>query len=213
MQWARLKSEAGINNALDQRPDGRLKCEDTSFGFGGNFGALFEIDERTRVGITYRSRVDQSFNDVPSFGHLGPTLQGALQGAGVLGKNLGIDDSMPQEVMLSGFRQVTDDLALMAHFGWQDWSHFGRYSVSLASVPPRVLAANAGFKDTFHGAVGAHYRLGTPTLLQMGFAYDSSALSESNRGPALPIDRQLRSPSVCCTTSPTSTGSASPTST
>ena len=61
-----------------------------------------------------------------------------------------------------------------------------------ASAPPRTVAVDAGFDDTFHGAIGAHYRLGKPTLLQLGFAYDSSALSESNRGPALPVDQQLR---------------------
>jgi long-chain fatty acid transport protein len=192
VQWAKLKSEAAINNALDQLPDGRLKYDDTNFGFGGNVGALFEINERARVGLTYRSQVDQSFDDVPSFAQLGPTLQAGLQRAGVLGKNLGLDVTVPQEVMLSGFGQVTDDLALMANFGWQDWSQFGQYNVSLASVPPRTLAADAGFDDTFHAAVGAHYRLGAPTLLQLGFAYDSSALTEANRGPALPVDQQLR---------------------
>lgn len=192
VQWAKLKSEAAINNALDQLPDGRIQYEDNNVGFGGNFGALFEINDRTRVGITYRSQVDQSFDDVPSFAQLGPTLQTGLQAAGVLGRNLGLHSTIPQEVMLSGFGQVTDDLALMANFGWQDWSQFGQYNVSLASVPPRSLAANAGFEDTFQGAVGLHYRLGTPTLLQLGFAYDSSAVDAANRGPALPVDQQLR---------------------
>ena len=192
VQWAQLKSEAAINNVLDQLPDGRLKYEDNNFGFGGNFGALFEIDERTRVGVTYRSQVDQSFDDVPSFAQLGPALHAVLQGTGVLGKNLHLDTTIPQEIMLSGFRQVTDDLALMANFGWQNWSQFGQYTVSLASAPPRTLAADAGFDDTFHGALGAHYRLGKPTLLQLGFAYDSSAVTEHNRGPAVPVDQQLR---------------------
>ena len=192
VQWAQLKSETAINNVLDGLPDGQLKYKDSSFGFGGNFGALVEIDERTRVGITYRSQADQSFKDTPSFSQLGPSLQAALSGTGLLGSNLGLDTSIPQEVMLSGFWQATDDLALMANFGWQDWSHFGRYSVSLSGVPTSNIAVDAGFDDTFHGAVGAHYRLGKPTQLQLGFAYDSSAVGKSNRGPALPVGRQLR---------------------
>lgn len=110
----------------------------------------------------------------------------------VIGNTLGIDVTIPQEVMLSAYRDLTDDLAIMANFGWQNWSQFGQYNVSLASVPPRTLAQDANFDDTFHGALGVHYRLGAPTLLQLGFAYDSSAVTEPNRGPALPIDQQLR---------------------
>jgi long-chain fatty acid transport protein len=192
VQWAQLKSEAAVNNVAEQLPDGRLKYNDTNFGFGGNCGALVEIDARTRVGVTYRSQVDQSFDDVPSFGQLGPGLRLALQRAGVIGHSLGLHVTIPQEVMVSAYRDFTNDLAVMANFGWQNWSQFGQYSVSLASVPPRTLAADANFDDTFHGALGVHYRLGAPTLLQLGFAYDSSALTKSTRGPALPVDQQLR---------------------
>ena len=192
VQWAQLKSRAAVNNPLDRTPDGSLKYEDGNVGFGGNFGFLFDVDEHTRIGITYRSEVDQSFDDVPKFSGLGPLLRVALTQSGVLGSNLGISTSIPQEVMLSGYRQVTDELALMANFGWQNWSHFGNYSVSLSSVPPRALSVESGFEDTFHGAVGAHYRLNAPTLLQIGVAYDSSAVDDANRGPALPVDRQIR---------------------
>jgi len=119
VQWAKLRSEAAINNALDGLADGRLQYEDTNVGFGGNVGALFEINEQARVGITYRSQVDHSFDNVPSFAQLGPVLEAGLQRAGVLGNNLGLDTTIPQEVMRSGFGQVTDDVALMANFGWQ----------------------------------------------------------------------------------------------
>jgi hypothetical protein len=51
---------------------------------------------------------------------------------------------------------------------------------------------DAGFDDTFHGAIGAHDRLGKPMRLQLGFACGSSALTEPNRGPALPVDQHLR---------------------
>lgn len=192
VQWAKLKSEAAINNVADQLPDGLLKYSDTNFGFGGNCGALFEIDPRTRVGVTYRSPVDQGFGDVPSFGQIGPTLEQELQDAGVLGNSLGIDMTIPQEVMLSVYRDVTDDLAIMANFDWQNWSQFGEFNVSLASVPPKSVASNANLDDTFQGAVGIHYRLGEPTMLQLGFAYDSSAVTQAHRQPALPVDQQLR---------------------
>jgi len=192
VQWADLRSEAAINNVLDQLADGQLEYQDSNFGFGGNVGALFEINQYTRLGITYRSQVDQRFDDVPSFARVGPGLEAVLQQSGVIGNNLGLDVTIPQEVMLSLYGEPLENLALMGNFGWQNWSQFGQYGVSLASAPPRSLAADADFDDTVHTALGVHYRLGAPTLLQLGFAYDSSAVSEANRGPALPVDQQLR---------------------
>lgn len=191
-QWAKLKDELAINNGLEGLPDGSMKFEDTNFGFGGNVGALFEIDALTRVGITYRSQVDQSFDDVPSFGQLGPVLEDALRRAGVLDSSLGLDISIPQEVVLSVYRDITEDLAVMASFNWQNWAQFGDINVSLSTVPPRAKAVDADLDDTFQGAVGIHYRLGEPTLLMLGFAYDSAAATRATRSPALPVDRQLR---------------------
>jgi long-chain fatty acid transport protein len=46
--------------------------------------------------------------------------------------------------------------------------------------------------DTWHGALGVQYRITKPWLLSLGFAYDSSPMSEANRSPALPLDRTWR---------------------
>jgi long-chain fatty acid transport protein len=192
VQWAELTSELAINNVAESLADGRMKYSDTNFGFGGNFGALAEISPRTRVGLTYRSRVGHGFDDVPEFSQLGPGLQTLLQNSGVLGASLDLDLKVPQEVALSAYHEVTDDLALMGNFNWQDWSQFGDISVALDTDPPRSQAIDSNLDGTFQAAVGAHYRLAEPTLLQVGFAYDTSPVTETNRSVALPVDRQIR---------------------
>lgn len=192
VQWAKLKTELAISNAAESLADGRMQYDDANVGFGGNFGVLFEIDPKTRLGITYRSQVDQSFSDVPSFGQLGPGLERILQNAGVLGAPLRLDMTIPQEVMVSAYRDVTDDLALMANFNWQNWGQFGDVNVALSTSPPLSTAVDANFEDTFQGAIGLHYRLAEPTLLQLGFAYDTSAVDGAHRSPAFPVDRQIR---------------------
>jgi long-chain fatty acid transport protein len=192
VQWSKLKSELAINNVAEQLADGSMKYEDNNFGFGGNFGALFEIDPKTRLGVTYRSQVDHGFSDVPAFGQLGPGLEALLRQRGVLTASLDLDLTIPQEVMLSVYRDITDDLAVMANFNWQNWNQFGKINIALSTDPPGSQAVDANFDDTFQGAIGAHYRLGEPTLLMLGFAYDTSPVSEDNRSPSLPVDRQIR---------------------
>jgi long-subunit fatty acid transport protein len=51
---------------------------------------------------------------------------------------------------------------------------------------------DSNLSDTFQGALGLRYRLGEPTMLLLGFAYDSSPATEANRSPALPLDGQVR---------------------
>jgi long-chain fatty acid transport protein len=54
------------------------------------------------------------------------------------------------------------------------------------------LTANLKMKDTWHGAIGAQYRIAKPWLLSVGFAYDSSPFSTADRSPTMPFDRTLR---------------------
>jgi long-chain fatty acid transport protein len=46
--------------------------------------------------------------------------------------------------------------------------------------------------NTWQIAVGQQLRIGEKWLWSAGFAYDSSPVSQANRNPVLPFDRQLR---------------------
>jgi long-chain fatty acid transport protein len=189
-----LNDETAINNVADKLPDGQLKYEDDDLGYGAGAGMMVELSPRTRFGATYYSPVKLTFRDTPSFSNLGPGLNLALTKLGVIGNSLKMDFTVPQWVMMSGYQQVTEQLALMANVGWQDWSEFGKVDMALQVDPllPNGLNANLHMKDTWHGAIGMQYRITQPWLLSLGFAYDSSPMTEANRSPALPLDRNLR---------------------
>lgn len=111
---------------------------------------------------------------------------------GVLGGETTLEQTAPQTVMASGYQQLTDQLALMGNFGWQNWKEFGQVDVTVSSDTTRSLTTDAHFRDTWHGAIGAQYRLAPPWLFSAGFAYDSSPVSKFHRTPSLPFDRTLR---------------------
>lgn len=123
---------------------------------------------------------------------LGPVLSAILRARGLLGSQVDLTYTIPQQVMVSAYQQITRKFALMANLGWQNWEQFGKINVSIASENPTSLTADANLKDTWHAAIGAQYRLATPWLLSLGFAYDSSAVGDADRIPALAVDRQLR---------------------
>lgn len=185
--YALLSQTAAVNNILDRLPDGRLKFKDDDFGFGGNVGLLLELSSRTRVGLTYRSPVDFSYKDNLKLTNVGPGL------TRLLNKKVELGQTAPQTVMLSGYHELTDQLAVMGNFGWQNWKEFGQVDVAISSdTASQSLTTDAHFHDTWHGAIGMQYRIASAMLFSAGFAYDSSPVSKFHRTPALPLDRNLR---------------------
>ena len=191
--YSKLNTQSAIRNFFAEA-DGQLQYEDDDFGFGGGFGLLIEPRNGTRFGVTYYSPVKVSFNEVPELKGVGPILGGLLSRLGMNGRSVGMDFTIPQWIMASAYQQITDKFAIMGNFGWQDWSQFGNVDISLSVNPEttRSFNNNLEFKDTWHAAIGAQYRVCERWLLSAGFAYDSSPSDASNRSPDLPFDRNFR---------------------
>lgn len=104
-----------------------------------------------------------------------------------------LDINLPQQVMFSGYHQVTSALALMGNVGWQEWSDFGETNVTLVSTTAtNGFVQDRDFDDTWHFAIGAQYRVSPTWKLSTGFAYDTSPVSDGDRTPDAPLDRQYR---------------------
>ncbi|MGH7933659.1 MAG: OmpP1/FadL family transporter [Candidatus Binataceae bacterium] len=191
-QVARLYSQAKINNILPRFPDGGLQIESWDEAFGGNVGFLLEPAANLRIGLTYQSPVDFKFGFHPHTTGLGPGLRAALRKSGLLGAKVNLGMTEPQQMMASALYQLTPALALMGNIGWQNWSQFGQTVLGISAESQKSLAVDLNYSDTIQIAFGGQYRMFQKWLLSAGFAYDSSPVSEANRGPSLPLDRQLR---------------------
>jgi long-chain fatty acid transport protein len=195
---SRLGQDSALNNALDGLPDGTLKVRGSAFGVGGVVGILIEPTPTTRVGVQYTTPMSFQYDDIiDEVQGAGRSLQilRLIVGARVdvpIGSQVDLTLTMPQQVMASVYHAFDDRLALMLNFGWQNWSAFGRPSVVISANPNQRLSLDQGYNDTFHTAIGVHYRVAPAWLLTGGFAYDTSAVSEANRTVAFAVDRQFR---------------------
>lgn len=187
IMYAYLKTDTAVNNLVG--PDGQASYKDSNTGVGGGFGIMIEPTDATRFGVTYYSPVALHFKDTPSFSGLGLVWDKLLTG-----RQLELNFTIPQWIMVSGYHQITNDLAIMANFGWQNWSQFGDVDVALQfdRLGTQNATANLNMKNTWHGALGMQYRLAKPWLLSLGVAYDSSPMSTADRPPSLPLDQTWR---------------------
>lgn len=189
---ARFKTQSKINNILPRFGEGGLSIESWDEAFGGNIGFLLRPIEKLKIGLTYNSPVDFKFGFHPFITNLGPGLQAALKKSGLLGAKVNVGMTEPQQFMASVLYQFTPEFGLMGNVGWQQWSQFGQTELGISSQNQKSLAVDQNYSNTIQIAFGGQYRLAKRWLFSAGFAYDSSPVSEANRGPSLPLDRQLR---------------------
>jgi long-chain fatty acid transport protein len=171
--------------------DAQLELDDNTWGAGLNLGLLYEIDARTRLGLTWNSQISLNFSAPAQFSNLGQ-LGTNLQNAGLLNSTLNVGIKVPQQAMGSVFAQVNDRWAVLGSVGWQQWSKFGQVQLGLPDAAnPTSLTTNLDYKDTWHLAAGAQYRLSDPWLLNFGIAYDSEFQS-GNVSPLMPANSAWR---------------------
>jgi long-chain fatty acid transport protein len=187
------KNQVAINNVDPAFGDGRLRVDDNTWGFGGNLGLLYEIDARTRLGLTWNSQVNLDFKAPLEFSGLAPGLAALLANRGLLNSQLKVGIKVPQQVMGSLFTQVDDRWAVLGSVGWQQWSKFGQVELGIDNPNnPMSVTTQLDFKDTWHVALGAQYRLSDPWLLNFGIAYDSGFQDSSSVSPLLPANSAWR---------------------
>ncbi len=183
---------AAVNNPEPTLKDGRLKFDDRDMGLGGNLGLLWEIDQDTRLGLTYKSQVRLKFQDNISYSGLGPIMSDLLAYTGLNERAASFDMKLPQSIMFSSYDKVTDSFAILFNLGWQDWSEFSRPDMVVWSDQSMLLTLDRNYRDTWHIALGGQIQAREDLLFSLGFSYDSAPQHSSDRALDMPVDRQLR---------------------
>ncbi|WP_116364356.1 OmpP1/FadL family transporter [Parahaliea mediterranea] len=178
LQWymAELDLSLRIPNPLPNRPDGEGTLDGTDNGFGFTAGALYELSEQTRLGLSYQSELN------PDFGG-----QLALKGLGV-DVVTNTDLTMAQNVRLGLHHRLNERLALDLTLGWDDWSELDEVFVAVASTGAS-LEKNS--RDTTHVAIGMEYQFNPRWLVTAGVSYDTNPMDADFRTADMPLDRQI----------------------
>ncbi len=187
--YGRLNVKSAVANVTGGN-DGQIQLKSNDVGAGGVAGVLVEPVKGTRIGVTYTSQVDLDFDQRPELSGGGPVFNALDPRIAATDVDLGL--TVPQQVLLSGYQDITDELAIVANVTWQNWSQFGQASLSISGQTDRSATTNLDYDNTWGFALGTRYKVAPGWLWSLGFAYDTSPMSKSQRTPALPLDRQYR---------------------
>ena len=177
------------NPALAGTLDGKSDIEGDSWGFGANLGILFEPSPGTRIGMHYRSEVEQGiegkvdFKNVPAI----PALAAVF-----VDSDVKADVDLPATFSLSGFHQINSRWAIVGDYTWTGWSSIPELRFKFDSnVPDGVTTFD--WEDTSRVSLGAIFTPGSSDwTYRFGVAYDESPIKDAeSRSARLPDNDRI----------------------
>jgi long-chain fatty acid transport protein len=165
----------------------KLEADDISFGF--NFGVLFKPNQQTKLGLAYRSMIEQNVEGKAKF-RRSAGLNTLLNGAGstlLTNTDIQAQVDLPENVSLSGAFQATPDLELLADVTWTNWSRFKELRIDFDNPAQADGVTTENWDDSWRYSIGANYQLNPSVTLRTGVAYDETVVSDKqHRTPRIP---------------------------
>lgn len=169
------------------------------WGFGFNLAWMFDINEKSRIGINYRSKVKHSLSgeakwllDGPALRN--PTLAAAVRNNGyVASEGASVNIVTPESISLHGMIKANPKLDLFGDITWTKHSRFNAINIDYENTKQTTSGTNPGartpsnrsifkpnWQDTYRFSLGGAYQYSNPLQLRFGLSYDQSPVRSAN---------------------------------
>lgn len=186
INYSVLNYESAVRNLDPAIGDGRMEIEATDLTLGFQLGLLYELTDRTRIGLNYRSENDPELSDTPDFSNLGPTRQQLLDQAGILNQKITLQSQFPQTINAGLYHQFANDVEFTVDVAWIDFSKYGFSEIRLGNQSLTTSATE--YQDIWAVSAGVSWPVKDRWRLKFGAAYASSGVEDENRSFALRLD-------------------------
>ena len=149
-----------------------LDVEGDDWAYGFNFGTMLQVNERTRFGLAYYSKVDFNLQGQVKTNTGFPSLllpQSTTSASAA--------STLPRSIELSGYHELNKQWNLHTSFTWTDWSTFDELLIKTANG--NLPATPENWKDAYRVAVGVTYKHDDKWTFRTGIAFDESPVSSA----------------------------------
>jgi len=174
---------AGGGGACAALSDAHAQIEGDDWSYGYNFGLLYEVNQGTRVGFAYRSKIKQELEGDASFAG----ASALFTGNGVfVPTSVTADVTLPESASLSIYHDVNSQWAILADATWTHWNRFQELRIDFASNQPDSVTVE-NWDNSMRYSLGLNYRHNSTWLLRAGVAFDEEPIpSDQFRTPRIP---------------------------
>lgn len=174
------------------KADGHAEVKGKDWGYGYQLAWLWDVTDRTRVGINYRSKVKHKLEGTANWQADGslvqaayPTLIGKTVAEGGNGyvphEKASVEIVTPESLSVHGMYKATDKLKLFGDVTWTRHSRFNRVELVFENVKNigggqtsdrTIIKPN--WRNTYKVAVGGSYQYSPKLQLRAGIAFDQT---------------------------------------
>ena len=193
LNWQRMEAEYTRRAGIFPAPPApgplstsfaTLDADDDSWGW--NLGALINLSESTRLGVSYRSKVKHELTG--SLKVEGPSP--AFNAATSSGAKASVD--LPDTFIFSLAHKLDPRWEVLADVSWTGWSSVDRVDILRTPSGANVQTLDTDFQDTWRFALGANYQLNDAWKLKFGLAfYETPVKNAEKRLTSLPDNDRL----------------------
>jgi len=156
-------------------PDGRARVFGNDVGVGYNFGVIAEPMEGTRVGLTYRSRIQHTLDgnvdfSVPAAVAANPAFRSAHAQASL---------TTPMNASIGLTQVISPQWTVSAEAEWTGWSSFSDLAFRRSDDGSVISDQPQNYRDTWFLSLGANYKYDDHWSFRGGVAWDQSPVRQN----------------------------------
>ncbi len=158
-----------------------------NWGYGYHAGVLFQLDNATRFGLSYRSQLIMGLSGYSDF-VLGNNI------ANFEADNFQVNIPLPPVTTLSAYRDINSRWAVMGTVMYDQWSILGNYHASNYVTPAGTLPTviqQQNMSNTFSFSAGAHYKLSEDWMFRGSLKYMPTPTNNAFRDVNFPDGAKL----------------------
>ncbi|MCD6039828.1 MAG: fadL [Gammaproteobacteria bacterium] len=157
---------------------------------GWHAGVLFRVNDATRFGLNYRSKIVMHLRGYSDFG---------LYGVGLFETNqFKLNIPLPPTTSLSFYHDMTPEWAMMGTVAYDQWGVVKAYnaqnyqSINLVGSPVLIAASSPQYmQNTLDWGLGTHYQLNNQWMLRANVKYEPTPTKNAYRDVNFPDGNKL----------------------
>ena len=174
---------AGLTGLGIASQDSAVKLDGDSLEIGWNAGVLYDVDDKTRLGVAYRSAIKHNVEGNATY-NLDPRLQPFADGASASSgfnilqtTTLEATAELPESFSFSVASEFAPKWTALFDWTWTSWSNLDIITIRQAGgVPGQEPTLDLVYKNTNRFALGANYQHTEKLIYRGGLAYDETPI-------------------------------------